>query len=59
MTTPDRPWWPDGARESLVRECGCDWCNELIARLEHERAAEQGNAPATEDGDLSLEAFAE
>ncbi len=59
MTTPDRPWWPDGALESLVRECDCDWCNHLIARLEHERAAEQGNAPATEDGDLSLEAFAE
>lgn len=59
MTTPDRAWWPDGARESLVRECDCDWCNDLIARLEHERDAEQGNAPATEGGDLSLEAFAE
>jgi len=55
----DRAWWPPGADEQLVRECDCDWCNKLIAKLEQERAAEQGDAPATEGGDLSLHAFTE
>ena len=54
-----RPWWPPGASEQLVRECNCDTCAELIERLEHERAAAEGDTPATDDGDLSLEAFAE
>jgi len=59
MTTPDRAWWPPGCDERLVRECNCDYCNKLIEQLEQERAAEQGDAPATTDGDMSLHAFAE
>lgn len=61
MTDPEAlvPAWPAGADEQLVRECNCGTCGELITRLDRARAAAEGDAPATDDGDLSLEAFAE
>lgn len=52
-------WWPSGVDEQLVRECNCGYCSRLADRLDHERAAERGDRPATDDGDLSLHAFAE
>ena len=55
----NRSWWPSGASERLVRECNCGYCTDLIEQLEHERAAADGDTPATDDGDLSLEVFAE
>ena len=57
MVVPEYEWWPDGATEQRVRECNCDWCAALVAELDDTRAAESGDAPATDDGDLSLEAF--
>lgn len=59
MTDPDDyAFWPDGASEELVRECNCEWCAALIEELERARATAEGDEPATDDGDLSLEAFA-
>ncbi len=58
-TVPEYSFWPDGARESYVRECNCPWCNDLEADLDRQRSAAAGEAPATEDGDASLEAFTE
>lgn len=57
MTAPEYEWWPDGATETYVRECNCAFCGELIERLEHERTDTDSTDPATDDGDLSLEAF--
>jgi hypothetical protein len=57
MTAPEYEWWPDGAAETYVRECNCEFCGELIERLEHERTDGQPTDPAPGDGDLSLEAF--
>ena len=54
-----RPYWPAGASERLVRECNCGYCSQLIEQLDHDRAAEQGDTPATDDGDMSLHAYAE
>lgn len=48
------PWWPDGAREDLVRACNCEWCAALVEQLEDERAG------VAVDGDhASLRAFAD
>jgi hypothetical protein len=58
-TVPEYSWWPDGARESYVRDCDCDWCDELEAELNRQRAAASGEEPATDDGDASLAAFTE
>lgn len=58
-TIPEYSWWPDGARERYVRACDCDWCTELEAELDRQRAAAAGETPATEDGDASLAAFTE
>ena len=55
----NRPYWPAGASERLVRECNCGYCSQLIEQLDHDRAAEQGDTPATDDGDMSLHAYAE
>jgi len=57
MPIPDREWWPNGATERVVRECNCKWCTALAAKLDEQRAIERGDAPATDDGDLLLEAF--
>lgn len=32
------PWWPPGADEQLVRDCGCERCRALIDALERERS---------------------
>lgn len=55
----DRSWWPSGASEQLARECNCDYCTQLVDKLDSERAARGGDEPATDDGDMSLHAFAE
>jgi hypothetical protein len=31
------PWWPAGADVEIVRDCGCNYCDELIDALEQER----------------------
>lgn len=36
----DEAWWPAGADEQLVRECNCEFCNKLIARLDGERTGQ-------------------
>lgn len=53
-SVPEYDWWPDGATVGRVRACNCDWCTALIEKLD----AAHGEQPATDEGDLSLEAFA-
>lgn len=31
-------WWPAGATEERARTCGCDYCTELLARLDEHRS---------------------
>jgi len=59
MTGPDYNWWPTGASEQLVRECNCEYCTRLADKLDAERNARDGDEPATDDGDMSLHAYAE
>jgi len=35
--TPKPGWWPTGATEASARECGCDYCQQLLDRLEQHR----------------------
>lgn len=35
--TPEPPWWPNGADEQLVKECNCQYCDDLIDALAQER----------------------
>lgn len=50
---PEPAWWPDGTDEGLVRDCNCEYCAELVDRLDRHQA---GQAP---DGEhASLTAFA-
>ena len=56
--TPDYSWWPAGASEQLVRGCNCDYCARLADKLDAERSARDGEEPATDDGDMSLHAYA-
>lgn len=30
-------WWPDGADEEYARACGCDYCRDLLDRLNEHR----------------------
>ena len=57
--TPDYSWWPVGASEQLVRGCNCDYCARLADKLDAERSARDGEEPTTDDGDMSLHAYAE
>lgn len=42
---PEPDWWPSGADPDLVDECNCDYCNDLIDRLETWR---EGRVPGDE-----------
>lgn len=43
-------WWPNGADETKVRDCNCDYCTELIEALEQHQ---NGVAVTGEDATLS------
>ena len=43
-------WWPAGATEESARVCGCDYCLELLDRLEDHR---EGVAVDSENRTLS------
>jgi hypothetical protein len=30
-------WWPAGATEAHARACGCDYCRDLLDRLDEHR----------------------
>ena len=53
MTAHDYNWWPDGADERRVRQCTCETCTALIARLE----AVETTQPVTDAGDTGLTSY--